>query len=306
MTILRSVARLALVSCCSATALLAQHPPADLRPALLVSADWLAQHVNDPDLVLLHVGDSAQFAAHHIPGAHLVTQGDLALRKGPTGNDLEMPSADSLRQALEAIGISDKSRVIVYFAQAWVSPSTRVLFTLDHAGLGANASLLDGGIEAWTRGGHATTDVLAPPRARGHVSPLHLRPTIVDAAFVRDRSTGPGYSLVDARDTVFYTGARPSGGVNRDVAGHIPGAKSLTFHAVYDSTNALRPRNELEALFTKAGVAPNDTVVAYCHIGQQATALIYAARVLGHPVLLYDGSFTEWSLLGAGYPVVKP
>jgi thiosulfate/3-mercaptopyruvate sulfurtransferase len=47
-------------------------------------------------------------------------------------------------------------------------------------------------------------------------------------------------------------------------------------------------------MFADAGVAPGDTVVAYCHIGQQATALLFAARIAGHPVKLYDGSFTEW------------
>ena len=48
-------------------------------------------------------------------------------------------------------------------------------------------------------------------------------------------------------------------------------------------------------MFEKAGVKANDTVVGYCHIGQQATAMLFAARSLGHPVLLYDGSFQDWS-----------
>ena len=55
------------------------------------------------------------------------------------------------------------------------------------------------------------------------------------------------------------------------------------------------PAGELQERFTKAGVAPGDTVVAYCHIGQQATAVIFAARTLGYKVLLYDGSFEDWS-----------
>ena len=62
---------------------------------------------------------------------------------------LEMPQPDSLRARLEALGISDKSRVIVYYGNDWVSPATRVIFTLDYAGLGAGAALLDGGMQAW-------------------------------------------------------------------------------------------------------------------------------------------------------------
>jgi thiosulfate/3-mercaptopyruvate sulfurtransferase len=58
---------------------------------------------------------------------------------------------------------------------------------------------------------------------------------------------------------------------------------------------SFRPTAELEARFTKAGVAPGDTVIAYCHIGQQATAVVFAARTLGYRVVLYDGSFEDWS-----------
>src|SRR3712207_9545320 len=58
------------------------------------------------------------------------------------------------------------------------------------------------------------------------------------------------------------------------------------------------PRGRLAKLFRDAGVAPGDTVVTYCHIGQQATAVLLAARLLGHPVRLYDGSFEDWARRG--------
>ena len=64
----------------------------------------------------------------------------------------------------------------------------------------------------------------------------------------------------------------------------------------------LRSDAELRGLFTAAGVKPGDTVIAYCHIGQQATAALFAARTLGHKVLLYDGSFEDWSRHD-GFPV---
>jgi thiosulfate/3-mercaptopyruvate sulfurtransferase len=62
---------------------------------------------------------------------------------------------------------------------------------------------------------------------------------------------------------------------------------------------------QLATLFEKAGVKAGDTVIGYCHVGQQATAMLFAARTLGHPVLLYDGSFEDWSR-HADYPVENP
>jgi thiosulfate/3-mercaptopyruvate sulfurtransferase len=57
-------------------------------------------------------------------------------------------------------------------------------------------------------------------------------------------------------------------------------------------------------VFTKAGLKPRDTVIGYCHIGQQATAMLFAARTVGYPVLLYDGSFEDW--LNRGLPLEIP
>jgi Fe2+ transport system protein FeoA len=93
---------------------------------------------------------------------------------------LEMPPPDDLRRRLEALGISDSSRVVVYYGKDWGSPATRVVFTLDYAGLGALTSLLDGGMGAWIRAGQRTTD-LAAPEANGSLAPLKIRPIVVTA-----------------------------------------------------------------------------------------------------------------------------
>ena len=76
--------------------------------------------------------------------------------------------------------------------------------------------------------------------------------------------------------------------------GHVPGAVNIVFESVFDDTNHLLPEARLREMFTQAGVKPNDTVVAYCHVGQQATALLFAAEALGYNVKLYDGSFQDW------------
>ena len=256
-----------------------------------VSAKWLAANMKDPNLVLLHVGDTSEYAAGHIPGARHVKLDDISVsRHDGKGLALEMPQPDSLRARLEALGISDKSRVIVYYGNDWVSPATRVIFTLDYAGLGQSAALLDGGMPAWKEAGYALSKEPSAPR-KGQLAALKVKPIIVDAAWIKSRIGTPGFHLVDGRDASFYDGVE-SGGPRK---GHVAGARSIPYTEITDDNLFLRTPAQLTALFAKAGIAPGDTVVAYCHIGQQATAVLFAARLVGHPVLLYDGSYQEWS-----------
>lgn len=275
----------------------------DPRARILVSTSWLAQHLNDPDLVLLHVGDRTEYDHAHIPGARYVALKDIDAGGHAAGQlMLELPKPDDLRQRLAALGISDQSRIVVYYGNDWVSPATRVIFTLDYAGLGGATALLDGGMQAWTRDGHPTTDVVPAARV-GQLSALRTRPIVVDGAWVRDHLKSRGVDIIDARAAVFYDGVEV-GGMREapDRRGHIAGARSIPFTEVTDDKLALRDSASLAALFARAGVQPGDTVVAYCHIGQQATAVIFAARTLGIPVKLYDGAFQDWSH-HADYPV---
>jgi thiosulfate/3-mercaptopyruvate sulfurtransferase len=261
------------------------------RAELLVTPAWLAQHLKDPDLVLLHVGDRAEYDKGHIAGARYVGQRDVSVSSmdHEKGLMLELSSPDSLRTQLAALGISDKSRVVVYYGNDWISPSTRILLTLDHAGFGERSALLDGGMIAWKEAGlPLTTDVPAP--RTGQLSPLRLKPVVVGIGYVKTNLGKPGFHLVDGRAAVFYDGIEE--GNNRK--GHIPGARNIPFTEIADDKNRIRSAAELSKLFADAGIGPKDTVVAYCHIGQQATAVLFAARSLGHPVLLFDGSFQEW------------
>ena len=276
------------------------------RDSMLVSAAWLRVHLNDPNLVLLHVGDKAEYDAKHIPGAVYAGLKDISV-SDHTGKGLmlEMPPAEELKKDLEALGISDASRVVVYYGKDWISPSTRILFTLDYAGLGGRASLLDGGMPAWIEAGNDTTNAV-PAAKKGSLSPLTLKPLVVDAEYVKSHLHASRIAIVDGRDAIFYDGVESGGGhAGKHRTGHIAGAHSFPFTQLVDDKNYVRSAQDLSALFAKAGVKPGDTVVGYCHIGQQATAMLFAARSLGHPVLLYDGSFEDWSRHD-GYPVDNP
>jgi thiosulfate/3-mercaptopyruvate sulfurtransferase len=149
-----------------------------------------------------------------------------------------------------------------------------------------------------------TAEVPAP--RTGKLSPLQLRTSIVDAKFVREHRQAPGFALIDARDRVYYDGVESGGAPEHPHrAGHITGARSVPFSSITTDELQLRSEKELATLFAGAGVAPGDVVIAYCHIGQQATAVLFAARTLGYEVRLYDGSFEEWSRL-PDHPVEVP
>jgi thiosulfate/3-mercaptopyruvate sulfurtransferase len=268
---------------------------ASSRAALVVDSAWLAQHVHDPDLVLLQVGTRETYDAGHIPGARFGDWMQLHLMGGQPGDlTLEMPPAQQLHEALEAFGISDSSHVVVYASDEYWSPSTRVMLTLDYAGL-SKVSYLDGGLKGWTASGQPISKD-APLARKGRLSPLKLRPVIVDAAFVQAHEHAPGFRIVDARNTEFYDGTRGGGqrGQTRKF-GHIPGAVSAPFDTFASGDGQLKSDAEIAAIFDKAGVKKGDTVIGYCHVGQQATAMLLAARTLGHDVLLYDGSFEDWN-----------
>jgi thiosulfate/3-mercaptopyruvate sulfurtransferase len=269
---------------------------ANSRDAMLVSVEWLAQHIEDRNLVLFHVGPPAEYDARHLPGARLVSLSDIAL-SDPTrkGLRLEMPPPDDLRRRLEALGISQDSRIIVYFAPGWIAAATRVMFTLDYAGLGDRASMLDGGLDGWIRSGKAVSSVV-PPAAPGTLPALKINSSIVDADYVVKNMKAPGVAIVDARTPAFYDGTQTGG--SKDAphkTGHIAGARTVPFITLTTEQQTLRSPEDLRAIFTRAGVNPGDTIVVYCHIGQQATATLFAARTLGHRALLYDGSFEDWS-----------
>jgi thiosulfate/3-mercaptopyruvate sulfurtransferase len=267
-------------------------PAANPREALLVTTEWLAKHLDDPKLVLLHVGDLREYAAEHIPGARLVSMRDVSAPHAAGALILEMPSPADLRARLEKLGISDDSRVVVYYAKDWVSPATRVILALDWIGLGGRTSLLDGGMQLWKQEGKPVTSTATPPPKPGRLNARPVRADlIVDHAAVQRSIRAPGVRIVDARAPMFYDG--PPHGEHR--AGHIPGAASIPFNTVFGDDLRLLSADSLTALFRKAGVKPNDTLVVYCHVGQQATAVVFAARSLGYVARLYDASFDDWS-----------
>lgn len=266
------------------------------RDRLLVTTEWVTQHLQDPDLVILHVGNATDYAQEHIPGAMFAN-----LREGlssPSSHSegalvLEMPDSALLQTTLRAMGVGERGTILVYWGSEWVTPTARAMHTLLWGGLGDRTVLLDGGLGAWkAAGGAVTADVPTPTPGDVVVHPQPAR--VVSAEWVQAHAATPGYRVLDARAASFYDGVREDQGK----AGHIPGAGSLPWTNLVDEQVRFKSAADLRALFDAAGVKPGDTVVAYCHIGQYATAVLFAARTLGHEVMLYDGAFQDWATRG--------
>jgi thiosulfate/3-mercaptopyruvate sulfurtransferase len=279
-------------------------PAAAQSPAsLLVDVDWLSQHLSDRNLVVLHVGSRAEYDTGHIAGARLISEDDVSKPHDMARGELmlEMPAVADIRATLASLGISDSSRIVVYLGRdrdLGFQSATRIVLTLDYMGLGDQTSVLNGGLASWLRSGKTVTKDV-PPVTPGTLSARATKPVIVDAEFVKSVGSRANHTLIDARAPVFYRGIEPT----FSKSGHIPGAINIPFTDVVDGEQKV-DRARLEGLFARAGVKPTDTVVAYCHVGQQATAVIFAARLLGHPVLLYDGAFQDWASANRG-PVEK-
>ena len=271
---------------------------------LLVNTDWLTAHLKDRNLVLLHVGPKKDYDAGHIPGARYIQMEDVSLpmdheHMADTEIMLELPVADDLRKKVASFGISDDSRIIVYYSGEGIFQSaTRIVFALDYLGLGDHTSILNGGMPAWQHAGKPLTAEV-PRIAPGKLTPKPTKNVVADAAVVKAVSQHPNEKLVDARAAVYYNGIEPT----FHQSGHIPGAISIPYTQILDG-NLTLDRDQVAKLFSSAGIKPGDKIVAYCHIGQQATAVVFAARLLGYPVMLYDGAFQDWAVNKRG-PVEK-
>ena len=259
---------------------------------LLMPATALADLLPKNTAIVLHVGDKASYDAGHIPGAQLFEVREIS----ETGGTLrtQMLPIEGLRAVFEAHGVTDSNRIVLYSARGSQPQSTaRVFVALDLLGLADRTSVLDGGLDAWrAEGGVLVTEV--PQVTPGRFTPRPRTDVIVDVNYVKAHLADPRVSIVDARTRGYYTGEDTRGFPR---PGHIPGAVNVPFDGLSQASAApiLKDAATLKTMFAEAGVKPDTEVVAYCHIGLQASQVYMAGRILGLRVKLYDGSFEEWS-----------
>jgi thiosulfate/3-mercaptopyruvate sulfurtransferase len=264
----------------------ASNGPSD-KPGLLVTTEWLAKHLDDDNLVLLHAHwTNSSYKKGHIPGARFLWLNALA--KNTPERNTELPSTEEARAVLEDLGITDQSRVIVYFEGQNMTMATRMILTLTYFGLGDRVALLDGGFDAWKSEGRPVSKEIPKVKPGTFVPKLH--PEVVsDVEWVRNHLSDPNVTIIDARSRRYYDGAAGT------PPGHLPHAVSIPFSSVADSTNRMINPDSLRVVFEKAGVKLGNRLVTYCHVGQAASLVYLAARLIGYDVSVYDGSFEDWA-----------
>ena len=261
------------------------------KNTMLVSTAWLADHLNDPNVVVIVVWNKAEFDEGHIPGSVFMDFMDTHLMTGPTGLTMELPPMSQLAETFGKLGVTNSSHIILYQVGSSFTATARVYLTLDAMGLGAQTSVLDGGFSQWKNEGRAVSTETRNVKP-GKITTCPNNEVITDISYVSANMHHSGVAIVDARLAEFYTGATQP---DKQRFGHIPGAGNLPYTTLTDSVGRLKSPDELAKLFHDAGVKPGDHVVVYCHIGQQASAAYFAARYLGYDVRLFDGSWEDWS-----------
>lgn len=287
----------------SAPATMAQR----VRGEMVISTGDLAKRVERDELVVLHVArERSHYDAGHVPGALFVGWDELTATRAGVPN--ELAPVDRLRDLFTRIGIGDTRRIAIYGDNSGLS-AARAYFTLDYLGHGARAALVDGGLEKWRAEGRpvSTTAVESKPAP----FTVRLRPEVVvsheqtrDLSWLAVNQKPATAALIDARPPAEFTGETPGEGVTR--GGHIPGAANVFWkrHLESDANPVLRSERELRALFEAAGADAGRRVITYCRTGGQASHAYFVAKYLGYEVVMYDGSFFEWSNT-ADAPVVS-
>jgi len=266
------------------------------HPESLVTTEWLAAHLDDPELRILESDeDVLLYDTGHIPGAQKVDwHEDL--------NDAvqrDYITSEQFEQLLRAYGIDESTTVIFYGDKNnWWAAYAYWVFQLFGF---TNAKLLDGGRIKWEQEGRAmVTDVPTFPPTEFRAEPRSDDRIRTFFHEVRKHAEG-GLPLVDVRSPDEFSGVRthmadyPQEGTLR--GGHIPGAKSVPWARAANADGTFRTADELRAIYeTEQGLKPGDDVVAYCRIGERSSHTWFVlTQLLGYEkVRNYDGSWTEW------------
>ena len=253
-------------------AALATAPAADP----IVSTDWLQAHLTDRNVRIVDVGDNGAFGNGHIAGAvhvdHMATIGD--------GHKL-LP-LDQLAKLWAKAGVSDDTRVVLYGD----SPMTTgwMYMTLAAIGHGDQVSMLDGGIRVWESEKREVSKTVAAVTP-GTLTVRAAPDVMVDADYVRARLESPNTRILDVRTTGEFS------------SGHLPGATLILWQSLFVDTRSMKfkPREEMQALLSAAGVKTGQEVITYCAVGMRASLMYFAARAVGVPARVYVGSWQDWS-----------
>ena len=277
--------------------------------AALVSPDWVADRLDratadDPALQIVEVDvDTDRYECGHIPGAVCLDwRRDL---RATDSHDIVGP--DAMARLLGDCGITEETTVVVYGDEAnWFA--THFYWQLTHYGH-PDVRVVDGGRDHWVEQGYptSTAPVSPPTRSYGRSLSPPARPAVrasrVDVSAAIDDET----VLVDVRLDTEFRGERtaPPGTAESAVrGGHVPGARNVLWAANLRPDRRFKSPAALRSLYADHGITADETVIAYCRIGERSSITWFAlSELLGFDrVANYDGSWTEWGNL-VGVPI---
>jgi thiosulfate/3-mercaptopyruvate sulfurtransferase len=296
-----------------------EHDPAEalqayVDPHMLVTADWLQAHLDDPGLVVVESDeDVLLYETGHIPGAVKVDW-HTELNDQVARDYLD---AEGFARLMSEKGISRDSTVVFYGDNFnwWAAYALWVFSLFGHP----DVRLLNGGRQKWVADGRPmTTEV--PSRPRTEYPVVERDDTKIrayrDQVMEHMRAKRP---LIDVRSPEEYRGERthmpeyPQEGVLR--GGHIPGAASVPWKRAANEDGTFKSPDELRAIYAdEVGLRTDDDVVVYCRIGERSSHTWFVlTHLLGFPTVRnYDGSWTEWGnavrapIEKPGFPVAPP
>ena len=251
---------------------------------LIISADWLAKHRDDPRLVLVDVRPEDQYAAGHIPGARHI---DIYLHKILESDPVRIDAwVRTMESAFERLGITHDSRVIFYEDFSGTS-AARGVWLLQALSIG-EAAMLDGGLSAWEAAGHpiSTEPVEVTPSSLSARLDPALFATADDILGAMDAGKD-GAAIIDTRSDLEW------------MQGTIPTARHLEWVHHLNPDGTFRPVEELRSLYRRLGLTPDDDAIAFCASGYRAAHTWLVLKLLGYDnVRNYAPSWGEWGRRG--------
>lgn len=263
----------------------------------LVTTDWLADHIADPNLVLVDASwympaanrsGHAEYLNSHLPGAVFFGIDDIADKT--TALPHMLPTPEAFAAAVGKLGIADTDTIVVY-DEAGVFASPRVWWSFRTMGA-KDVRVLDGGGPKWRAEGRPTASGEEHPAPRTFVP--HYQPALVhDFDAVLGLTSSKARTIVDARPGDRFRGEVPEPRPGL-ASGHIPGSLSVPAGDV-TANGQLKSADELRELFAEAGVDMTRPIVTSCGSGVTASTVALALAIAGaKDVAVYDGSWTEW------------